>query len=66
VQSKQKDIASDIAVLEHCPDFDERMTLLDGKTTGIPYPRENYNCNAEYALTQKGSDLQFTKYHLRV
>jgi len=41
--------------LEHCPDFDERMTLLDGKTVGIPYPKEGFNCNAEWALTQKKS-----------
>jgi len=48
-----RDIASDIAPLEHCPDFDERMTLLDGKTRGIPYPQPMYNCTADYALTQK-------------
>jgi len=24
--------------LEHCPDFNERMTLVDGRTTGIAYP----------------------------
>jgi len=37
--------------LEHCPDFDERMTLLDGKTVGVPYPKEGYNCNADWALS---------------
>merc|ERR1711934_566354 len=47
-----RDIASDIAVLPHCPDFDERMTLNDGKTLGVPYPQKGYNCNAEYALSQ--------------
>merc|ERR1711981_1036111 len=36
--------------MEHCPDFDERMTLTDGKTIGIPYPKEGYNCNPEWAL----------------
>merc|ERR1711998_352817 len=41
--------------LEHCPDFDERMTLLDGKTVGVPYPKEGYNCNADWALVQKKS-----------
>jgi hypothetical protein len=24
--------------LEHCPDFDERFTLADGKTRAVPYP----------------------------
>ena len=24
--------------LPHCPDFDERFTLNDGKTRGVPYP----------------------------
>ena len=31
--------------LEDCPDFDERMTLIDGKTNAVPYPRKGYNCN---------------------
>merc|ERR1711934_3027 len=39
--------------MEHCPDFDERMTLTDGKTIGVPYPKEGYNCNPEWALAQK-------------
>ena len=30
--------------VEHCPDFDERMTLTDGRTVGIPYPNPGYNC----------------------
>merc|ERR1712046_186762 len=47
------DIGSDIAGLEHCPDFDERFTLVDGKTRGIPYPNPGYNCNPEYAHSQK-------------
>jgi len=36
--------------LEHCPDFNERMTLLDGKTRGVPYPTKGFNCNADYGL----------------
>jgi len=51
--SKSKDIGSDIAALQHCPDFDERFTLTDGKTMAVPYPQKNFNCNPEYALTQK-------------
>jgi hypothetical protein len=43
----------DPMAMEHCPDFDERMTLLDGKTVGIPYPAEHFNCNADWALAQK-------------
>jgi len=52
-QEKAKDIGSDIANLQHCPDFDERFTLTDGKTMAVPYPQKNYNCNPEYALSQK-------------
>ena len=42
-------IASDISKLEHCPDFDERMTLKNGKTRAVPYPNKGYNCNNSYA-----------------
>jgi hypothetical protein len=28
----------DVKKLEHCPDFNERMTLANGKVKGIPYP----------------------------
>ena len=42
-----------LSSLEHCPDFDERHTLADGKTKGIPYPEINYNCNANWALVQQ-------------
>ena len=38
--------------LEHCPDFDERFTLNDGKTKAIPYPQVYYNCKADYQLQQ--------------
>jgi hypothetical protein len=39
------------ATLEHCPDFDERFTLVDGRTRAVPYPRKGYNCNPEYSMT---------------
>jgi hypothetical protein len=42
--------AQDLTKLEHCPDFNERMTLLNGKTRGIPYPQAGYNCNAAYGM----------------
>jgi len=40
----------DIHSLEHCPDFNERMTLLDGKTRAVAYPSAGFNCNADYGL----------------
>ena len=44
----------DISVLEHCPDFNERMTLLNGKTRAVAYPAAGFNCNADYGLAQGG------------
>jgi hypothetical protein len=29
------------------------MTLADGKTFGVPYPKRGYNCTAEWSLAQK-------------
>ena len=46
----------DVNALEHCPDFDERFTLADGKTRAIPYPQVYYNCKADYQLVQKKSN----------
>ena len=43
-------IGKDIAGLEHCPDFVERHTLVNGATRAVPYPQKGYNCNADYAL----------------
>ena len=37
---------------EHCPDFNERFTLVDGLTRAIPYPQSGWNCNADYHLAQ--------------
>ena len=45
-------IGADVGALEHCPDFDERWTLKDGLTRGIPYPQTGYNCNSDYAIVQ--------------
>ena len=36
-----------IANLQHCPNFNERMTLLDGKTKAVSYPNKGYNCKIE-------------------
>jgi hypothetical protein len=44
----------DISTLEHCPDFNERMTLLNGKTKAVSYPQPGFNCNADYGLAQGG------------
>merc|ERR1711990_213899 len=43
----------DMTTLEHCPDFNERMTLLNGVTKAVAYPNPGFNCNADYGLTQK-------------
>ena len=40
----------DITSLEHCPDFNERFTLLNGVTRAVPYPKAGFNCNADYGL----------------
>jgi len=40
------------ASVEHCPDFDERMTLKNGKTRAIPYPEAGWNCNKDWSLAQ--------------
>ncbi len=37
----------DFGKLEHCPDFDERHTLLDGRTKAVAYPHKGYNCHKE-------------------
>ena len=44
--------------LEHCPDFDERFTLTDGKTRAVPYPQSGYNCHKEWALNQVDSTFE--------
>ena len=38
--------------LEHCPDFSERTTLVDGKTRAVAFPAKGYNCTAEYSLAE--------------
>jgi len=39
--------------IEHCPDFSERMTLVDGLTKAVAYPAKGYNCNPDnYYLAQ--------------
>ena len=40
----------DLSHLEHCPDFNERFTLVNGRTRAIAYPNAGYNCNPEYTL----------------
>jgi len=44
----------DIQSLEHCPDFNERFTLLNGVTKAVAYPQPGFNCNADYGLAQGG------------
>ena len=38
--------------LQHCPDFNDRFTLTDGKTRAVPYPQSGFNCRADYGLAQ--------------
>jgi len=38
--------------LEHCPDWNERFTLANGRTRAIKYPEAGYNCTNEYGLAQ--------------
>ena len=38
--------------VEHCPDFDERMTLTDGRTNAVPYPLKGWNCNPSNFLAE--------------
>ena len=54
---KKGDIGPPVDSLEHCPDFDERFTLADGKTKAIPYPEVYYNCKKDYQLVQKKGDI---------
>jgi len=42
----------DLSKLEHCPDFNERFTLLNGRTKAVSYPNPGFNCNADYGLVQ--------------
>jgi len=42
--------APQVQTLEHCPDFNERFTLADGKTKGVPWPEIGFNCNPDYQL----------------
>ena len=46
-------MAGSVQTLEHCPDFNERFTLKDGKTKGVPYPEIGFNCNPDYQLHEK-------------
>lgn len=59
LQEKKQSLAQDpnwgpsVNTLEHCPDFDERFTLVDGKTRAIPYPEVGFNCTPSYQMIQR-------------
>jgi len=36
--------------LEHCPDFNERYTLRNGRDLAIAYPKAGFNCNPAWSL----------------
>ena len=42
--------------VEHCPDFNERFTLVDGRTKAVPFPMKGWNCNADYHLSEIEGD----------
>ena len=47
--------AFDPTAYEHCPDFDERHTLVNGRTAAVPYApgAKGYNCNPTWSFSQK-------------
>jgi hypothetical protein len=53
-------MAGEVQTLEHCPDFNERFTLKDGRTKGVPYPEIGFNCNPDYQLNEKRSLVQLS------
>merc|ERR1719362_1577888 len=57
---RAKPFAGDVQTLEHCPDFNERFTLKDGRTKGVPYPEIGFNCNPDYQLNEKRSLVQLS------
>jgi len=53
VQKQDPNWGPSVNSLPHCPDFDERFTLTDGKTKAVPYPEVGFNCSKEYQMVQK-------------
>ena len=33
--------------LEHCPDFDQNFTLVDGRTKAVACPKKGCNCTSD-------------------
>jgi len=56
----------DLNTVEHCPDFNERFSLLNGVTKAVAYPNPGYNCNANYGLAQGGPGTGASKDGLYV
>ena len=50
---KKAEDFSGLKGLEHCPDFNERFTLVNGRTRAIAYPAAGYNCSDSYGLVQE-------------
>ena len=38
----------DPSTTEHCPDFNERHTLVNGRDYAVPYPKPGWNCHDYY------------------
>ena len=48
--AEKKEDFSALKGLEHCPDFNERFTLVNGRTRAIAYPNAGFNCSEQYGL----------------
>ena len=48
--AEKKEDFSALKGLEHCPDFNERFTLVNGRTRAIAYPNPGFNCSEQYGL----------------
>jgi hypothetical protein len=67
-QQKDPNWGPSVDSLVHCPDFDERFTLADGKTKAVPYPQIYYNCKADYQLSmgKQPKEGEATQLNLKV
>jgi hypothetical protein len=67
-QQKDPNWGPSVDSLPHCPDFDERFTLADGKTKAVPYPQIYYNCKADYQLSmgKQPKEGEATQLNLKV
>ena len=48
--------------VEHCPDFDERQTLVNGRTQAVAYPAKGWNCHRSLGLSEVEADAYAMGY----